>query len=250
MNYHSQEAFEDRLRTRRAVHSNGAFFRPKVFYHVACLGDWKNVVAEQTRLLRHFGFTKVTAGVLGQPLDIDGVRSIASVNGIELTIGFSDTELTRYEEPTLSMLHAASKTNHESSYLYLHTKGVSAPGDEFKVQWRRVMQKEVVAAWKRNAKLLEVADVVGVDWRTDPHFPHFCGNFWTARGDWLANLPLIEEYKMSRRGWGVEGQNRRLACETWIGSRPYHHIESILGYNANLWIRAGDYSSDIPGFTY
>jgi hypothetical protein len=247
VNYHSHEAFEQRMLERQKSCKPLSL---RVFYHVCCIGDWRDVVAEQTRLLAHVGLRGATCAVLGTHAQVDAVRSIAGINGVSLGVEFQSTELKLYERPTLDIVHSASK-HRSDAVLYFHTKGVSAPGDAHKVKWRRVMQREVIAEWRRNLRLLELADILGMDWRCDPSFPHFCGNFWMARCDWVANLPSVDEYRRDRRGWGVDAQDGRMVCETWLGSRPYHHVESIGGFDT--WICFGGvdrFRVDVPGFSY
>jgi hypothetical protein len=40
-------------------------------------------------------------------------------------------------------------------------------------------------------RLLEVYDCIGCNYKDDP-YPHFSGNFWWVRCDYLSTLPLIE----------------------------------------------------------
>lgn len=248
-NYHTRESFVTRLHERKT--NPQTIMNLSVFYHIACMGNFKDVVAEQTRLLAHVGLTQVTTCVLGTSDQIDAVRSIAKANNITLTVPFTSPELTLYESPTLLRVRLFSQEHLSDGILYLHTKGVSQPDNAHKKQWRRVMQREVVAEWRRNLRLIEVADILGMDWRQDPHFPHFAGNFWMARCDWIANLPTLDEYRKTRKGWGVEHQGGRMACETWLGSAPWHHVESLGGYDTKLYSdEAFRFRIDVPGFEY
>lgn len=229
--YHTQAAMDVRLKKR--AENPVPLGNPQVFYHVACMGNWKDVVAEQTRLLAHVGLTEVVAGILGQYADVDGVKSIAAINGVRLEIGFTSTDLARHEEPTLSVMHSWARKNPDKHVIYHHTKGVAWPGHAQKAQWRKVMAYEVVGGWERNARVLEFADSCGVHWCMT-HAPglywgFYPGNFWSARCDWLANLKPPTEYRELGRDlkwWGQLWRNRYY-CETWIGSENAMHIESF-----------------------
>ncbi len=109
----------------------------------------------------------------------------------------------------------------------------------------------MIADWKTVFPRLAINDALGVDWMDDPHFPHFCGNFWMARADWLASLEDHSTYKRSRPGFHWAGHPwERMNCELWLGSQPWHQIESLCCRNAPLW--GGDFpftiDTHIEGF--
>lgn len=223
--YHSQEAFETRLASRRANHQTPQPL--SVWYHVACMGDWRTVFDEQCQLLEHCGL-RATACVLGSAEE-------AAEVGTRVSVAHRSPDLHQYETPTLSRLWQWCGENEAGAAMYLHTKGVSAPGDLGKKAWRELMQICVVAAWQENLDRLAVADMVGVDWQDNPRYPHFAGNFWMARADWIARLPSPEDYRR-RGGPMIAGHGwDRMSSEMWLGSRPYHHIESLACRNTNLW---------------
>lgn len=250
--YHNQQAMDKRLDERRANPQ-----RPvpmKVFYHISCMNAWQDIVTEQLRLLAHVKLKKATSCVIGSEADAAWCRSRANELGIALETPQIVQDLGLYEGPTLELLHQWACDNLGGSVLYLHTKGVSDPGHAHKKRWRRLMSRHVVADWKANLNRLAVADMVGVSWQELPDFPHFCGNFWMARCDWIAHLqaPSVYRRRFPHLQWAGQSWANRMYVETWIGSEGFHHIESFVCRNGYLWEgpQIFGFDIDIPGFSY
>ncbi len=249
--YHTGTAFNARMAARRA---NPVPPLPlATFYHIAAMNNWQEVVWEQLSLLAFCEIKDVTACVLGSIKDALWARWRARSMGITMHVPFVNENLFEYESPTLTQAYLWAKDNQKGAVLYLHTKGVSAPGDPSKAQWRRAMQKLVVASWKENLSRLAVADIIGTSWQHNRDFPHFSGNFWMARADWLSRLQDPRFYRTSRdpNFGGMAGQSWwRMHCETWIGSQPWHHIDDLC---PGPWPHLGGLLSmpvAIPGFSY
>ncbi len=231
--------------------------KPAVYYHVAAMNTWRTVVREQFKLLAHVGLTDdVTVGLLGDVEDGETVTALAAAAGVSVTIAFRQPELALAEMPTISLLHAACRRRPAGPpVLYMHTKGVSRPSERIVVAWRRLMQRHVVAGWRDNLPLLDNADLVGVDWTESTIRPHFSGNFWMARADWIAKLDPPSVYRLSQPPdliWGGEPWRNRMFCETWVASRPGHRVVSLACKNVRLTTGPAvyDYDSTIPGFQY
>ncbi|MDB5312650.1 MAG: hypothetical protein JWO38_6852 [Gemmataceae bacterium] len=250
--YHTREAFEARMAERRANP------RPPdpaaVFYHIACLPGWEPIVGEQLAVLAHVGLTTVQSAVLGTQTEARRVREIAQYYGVSVEILDVIPDPGRYEQPTLQAAHAWARANPGGMVIYFHTKGVSARADEHKRQWRRVMQRYVVADWRENRARLAVADILGCAWQESVDYPHFCGNFWAARCDWLAGLDPPDQYRLSRsdfRWAGAHSWRDRMFVETWLGSQGWHHVDDRIGKSTTLWNeRVWTFDPAIPGFDY
>jgi len=225
--YHSSEAFDERMRLRRSPNSVLPF-PLRAFYHIACLGNWKEVVAEQCADLRKVGI-RPTAFALGSAEDVAWLAQHA------LDVAGYSENLSEYETPTLALLDRWCEDNPDGAVMYLHTKGVSQPTDANKIAWRRLMMHYVVRGVRDNLSKLKVADMVGVDWQHSPNYPHFAGNFWMARADWINSLPDVEAYKADGGPWLAGHPWERMHAEMWLGSRPWHHIESLCCTNTSLW---------------
>ncbi len=225
--FHSQVAFEERRRIRRLKGTPPAPL--KVFYHIACMNNWKDVVAEQTRVFKDNGLT-AWAYVLGSEADAAWVLSLGGVH----LLGQSP-DLQRYETPTLQELYVWCCANPGGAVMYVHTKGVSAPQDQVKVHWRRLMTHYVVKQWPTNLAALADFDMVGVGWTNSVRLPHYSGNFWMARAEWIASLDSPQRYRDAGGPW-VAGQSwERMSSEMWIGSRPYHYMLNRCGLGERLW---------------
>jgi SAM-dependent methyltransferase len=219
--YHTQQAFDARMAARR---SNPITPDPfSCWYHVACMGNWREVFTEQLSELRAVGI-EPTACVLGTPDDVAYVAA-------QIPVAYSSSRMDEYEIPTLQRAYDWAREHPTGAVLYLHTKGVSAPADRNKTAWRRLMSRLVVDPWREHLQQLSLADMVGPNWQTSPKYPHFQGNFWLARSDWLSSLATPIQYQ-GQGGPTVAGNPwRRMSAELWVGSQPYHHVISLGGTN-------------------
>ncbi|MFD1875734.1 class I SAM-dependent methyltransferase [Hymenobacter bucti] len=203
--------------------SVAAYFRTQVavFYHLACMGNWQQVFAEQMLQLQQNGFRQVKLTMLGDEADLLVVNSICSNLELLAEVLFRAPELTYFETPAMLAMEAHAR-QHEGYVLYLHSKGVSNPDDKIKVHWRRLMMKELVEQWERCALQLPQYDVIGVNWRDMGNISHFNGNFWYASTRYLRKLADFAPYYAHPcyRIWDVIN-DKRLGCEFWIGSSSH-----------------------------
>ncbi len=200
--------------------SISAFFRNqvKVFYHLACMGNWLQVFKEQMLKLQQNGFNKIELTVLGTKENLVIARSICDKLNIEAHMAFSAAQITYFETPALLAIEDYARQN-EGYVLYLHSKGVSNPGDINKVKWRRLMMKELVDNWEFCMLQLPKYDVIGVNWRVMPPDSHFCGNFWYASTRYLRKLADFKHYYENHCHQIIDAINsKRLTCEFWISS--------------------------------
>jgi hypothetical protein len=192
---------------------------PHVVYHIAALGNWREVVTEQLILLKESGLTSVRATFVG--VGFDWLRMEAKKHGIELTVVRSDINVVHYETFAMLEIERLAKTT-DRPILYMHTKGVSSPGHNGKRSWRRAMEEYVVRRWRDNLQFIADGgkyDAVGLNWHQHGQ-QHFSGNFWIARADWIRQLPPYAEYH------GHMGLNR-LSCEMWIGAKEWCRAKSL-----------------------
>ena len=223
--WHTQAEFDRRIEARSASSTIPQPF--SVWYHVACMGNWWDVFTEQRQLFASVGLAP-TACVLGPPADVEYVRSL-------MPVAYSSPDLQEFETPTLQKLWEWCSEHQKGAVLYIHTKGVSAPHDANKVAWRRLMARYVIEPWKTNLALLAEFDILGIDWQQSPTYPHFAGNFWMARADWIAHLPAPVDYRRQGGPWIAEQPWERMHAEMWLGSRPYHHVKNFCCHDENLW---------------
>lgn len=244
-NYHTEQAFRARMAQRE---KDPRVPRPfEVFYHIAAMYDpyWKDIVREQLADMIQAGISKdlIRTCVLGDSNAVIWVRNLG------LNVVGDHRNLQEYECFTLQRVYDFAINYPEGAVLYLHTKGASAPWDAQKIAWRRLMMECVVKRWKENLNLLSTADMVGVAWIHSRTHPHYSGNIWMARCDWLASLPVPLKYR-NERGPVIAGNPwQRMAAEMWIGSRPWHKMHCLALENTCLMGDAplhGCYELGIP----
>lgn len=181
-------------------------------YHVATFPGWEPLVIEQCSRLRDSGLCDATdrilVGVVGEFAVARRVIREQLGEKAEIHDGGS---LSAYEFPTLELLHQAAKTEDFLGW-YIHTKGVSS-GSEGAAIHRRQMESVVLDNFRACREVLREHDACGAEWRLtgfdEPH-PHFGGNFFWARSDYLASLPSPLTLD----------QSNRYEAEFWLGKNP------------------------------
>lgn len=220
----------------------------QVWYHAALMESWREVVREQFALAAHVGLTRMQGAVLGAEQDRREFTDMAATAGIDFHIAHESQNFREFEFPTVDRLWEQSKSHPEWNYLYWHTKGASK-GPRGWEAWRRAMQAYTIALWPENLELLKEYTLVGANlhgWRSGP--PHYSGNFWLARGSWLAHLAKPSEWSKPGHAWTAPGRRHR--AEMWLCSRKAYRPYSHCGMNQR-WQRGEDLPPDgIEGFDY
>jgi hypothetical protein len=197
------------------------------FYHVCAVYNFADVMREQIATLQSSGlydrmhtlFVSIVSKSLN---DIERARDLLKPL-TKVRIVYLSTDPTCFERPLLEFMHkfAFQFTRDAAMFLYLHTKGVSQQHQKEPTQskiadWRKMMQYFLIEQHTECIDALRTHAIAGVNWRTWPQ-PHFAGNFWWARSDYLTTLaPKIgPDYYDS---------------EMWIGSRrprmkELHHTD-------------------------
>lgn len=237
VNLNYEDHYPYLLEYKRSI---GAYLRNQVevFYHVACLGNWIEVVKEQLIHFKLNKFQQINITILGSFDDVNTVKLISDEQNVHLNIIYQSPELTHFERPTLLAIENYAKDN-EGFVLYLHTKGVSSPDDETKKKWRRLMMKELVDNWEYCLNQLRFYDIIGVNWRDMPPISHFCGNFWYATTQYLRTLVDFNIYY--ERPLYHPQDDKRLGCEFWISSGCKEprllslHCRNVNFCDVNFW---------------
>lgn len=192
-----------------------------IFYHCIFSGgsapiDTEHacrIVAEQMAALCSSGLAAAAEqfyiGINGRPEDRDLARLFAPAKALYLLHGPNATT----EIPTLANLRSWALVHPGYHVLYLHTKGVTHPGEVAYEVWRRRMERAVVTNWRTCISDLESGcDACGSHWLTPEQFPNvtspfFGGTFWWAKADYLKTLPQLPAATWSNR----------FEAESWIG---------------------------------
>lgn len=88
--------------------------------------------------------------------------------------------------------------NEDMFLLYIHTKGITSVINHLKTgrvdqyinyyYWRQYLNWGVLESWYRCIEALKIYDVAGVNYYSKPA-PHFSGNFWWSKSDYIKKLP-------------------------------------------------------------
>jgi hypothetical protein len=198
----------------------------QVFYHVACMNHWREIVSEHFRLLEGQE-CHVKIGFSGSRNDSHFLYHTATSRGISHEVLFTGVGLHTYEMPTLEALHEYCRNaDADEPVAYIHTKGASKPGDWHSMMWRWWMNTYIPANLSigvnalRNDQTVDwVAPLAGEVGTTQ----HSCGNFWTSRAGHIARLPKIsiiraDQNRNARYGIPQWHKHERFIAEWWIGT--------------------------------
>jgi hypothetical protein len=191
-----------------------------VFYHCLLSARHRSIpeeyaldmVMEQMSALNVSGLADAAAHISvfvnGSAEETAIVASVCDPRAVVLSHGAESNS----EIPTLIEVRKWATSYPGSAILYHHTKGVSTP--KMADNWRHRMETFMVWNWRDCVDRLQTnCDAVGCHWLTPESnpgaisSPFFGGNFWWARSEYVARLPLLP---------GDTWENRYEA-ESWIG---------------------------------
>lgn len=145
-----------------------------------------------------------------------GPADLSHLLGNRWRVIHGSDDLDAYEFPTLQLLHDESRGRFSSPVLYLHTKGVRWPVGDYRRHrdsWRRYMLHHVVDQWWAFVSCLVDRDIAGVEWieKSAKYHPHFSGNFWWSRSEYLETLPT------PTTDLPLRAKHPRYLAEFWVG---------------------------------
>ncbi|MEY4720266.1 MAG: hypothetical protein RL563_2884 [Pseudomonadota bacterium] len=175
-----------------------------IFYHIYQHDNWTNLVATQLEKLRTSGLYDASTFI---QIQINGNEPFP-FSDTKYTIAYNkDTELE--EAPTLESLRQFCDKNDNWAVLYLHTKGITQKTPET-TDWRELMEYFCIERWEDCLDKLQEHDTAGCLYMDQCYLgfhPHYSGNFWWARSEYIKTLN--HEYLTA----GI--RNNR---EFWIGT--------------------------------
>lgn len=182
-----------------------------VYYHVAQMGNWEEVMADQTAKLRESGLydetSRIYVGVVGTQGPIVNLPE-------KFEILFHDPHLGHGENPTLEALHQHA-LKEDFMVLYMHTKGVSYQKRNYNKEnmtaWRNYLEHFCIKRWRECAARLDRHDAVGCEYKEHGRF--FRGNFWWSKSSYLKKLPRVADTSMHHR-------DQRRKAEFWLRDGP------------------------------
>jgi hypothetical protein len=114
------------------------------------------------------------------------------------------------------------ETPNNTPICYHHTKGVSWD-KRSNIKWRQAMQWYCIENWEKCIEYLKDADACGAFLRIDKRWnPHFAGNFFWAKSEYLKTLPRIVDKSL------------RVNAELWINSKNNMTAVNFTGEQRNL----------------
>ena len=167
-------------------------------YFISCINKYLNVVKEQMNLLINQGLYHGTKQILLFICQFDEEKCKDFVNFMkEIDVDNKCIWITTTEN-----LYEKFAINNYKKYIpdedyllyYFHTKGVSRTDDLFHRR-RRILNFYTLKKCELNIELLKKYDVVGCSLSMYPK-PHFSGNFWWSKSEYLKNLiePINNHY--------------------------------------------------------
>jgi len=176
--------------------------RSKIFYHILCNENTKNIVYDQINKIIFSGLyeniTKIFCFLTGKQENISEIMNIVQKSGKKfhiMAVGVGDITYERF-----TLLKIREHIVPGEKILYIHTKGVNYSDNEHYVGWQPGLpnKKDNVTKWrtfmeyylmykhKECIKLLDEYDIVGVNYGENPN--HFSGNFWWCTSDYFLTL--------------------------------------------------------------
>jgi hypothetical protein len=138
-------------------------------------------------------------------------------------INYSDN-IMRFELDTINLIKLFCNDNSNCQILYLHTKGITHPNNQYIEDWTNMMLYFLINKYKDCCELLDQYDTVGCNYNLEPH-KHYSGNFWWANSNYIETLSKINS-------------NVRHDAEWWILSNNLVNHYSIHNSNINHYNEA------------
>lgn len=172
-----------------------------IYYHIAEIGNWENIVIEQFKMLKSSGLydkcIEIRVGFLGN------INNILPYLNNKIRLYYHSKNVKEFEHPTINnLLSFAKDTYDEYSILYIHNKGSSSGINNTHVHnWRRLMMYYLVEQHRKCLHYLNTYDTVGCNLcesknytckiLNEKHNYHYSGNFWWSKTSYIKKLPYL-----------------------------------------------------------
>lgn len=173
------------------------------FWHICMINEYQSIIKEQLDLLIKSALyqkaDRIYVGCSGDTIQLEKVRLLFADHD-KMKIFFVQ-DIMQYEFTTLKYLKSMADSAISFFTFYIHTKGVSYPGNEGGKHWRDYMNYYTITCWKDNfEKLKEGYDTCGVKLIQKGDFEmHYSGNFWWANSDYVKGLKPIDSLDKTNR---------------------------------------------------
>jgi hypothetical protein len=187
------------------------------FWHICMINDYIDVVKEQIVLMRdnslYNACNKIFVSTLGSNESLDDLKKLLQ-NFKKIEFCYYNCNIDQFEFPTLKKIFDESKDHSDPFYgFYIHSKGVSYPGNEGGKFWRDFMNYYIIENWNKNLDNLllgyELSGVKLISERMPPAGKmHYSGNFFWFDSEYVKTLQDVNELDKSNR----------YNAEMWIAS--------------------------------
>ena len=161
-----------------------------IYYHICIIGDrWPSIINNTIKYIKKSGLydkmTQMKCFILGQ-LNISLVKSLIDP---KILLVESHSNVKKYERYTLNHLWDDCQQNN-FDVLYLHTKGVVGISTKKKIDWNWINDMLYCNCYNHNkiTKLLVNYDTVGTKYTNYTIGPHYSGNFWWSKSEYIKHL--------------------------------------------------------------
>ena len=161
-----------------------------IYYHICIIGDrWPSIINNTIKYIKKSGLydkiTQIKCFILGQ-LNINRVKSLIDP---KILLVESHLDVKKYEKYTLNHLWDDCQQNN-FDVLYLHTKGVVGISTKNKIDWNWINEMLYCNCYNHNkiTKLLVNYDTVGTRYTNKSIGPHYSGNFWWSKSEYIKHL--------------------------------------------------------------
>lgn len=173
------------------------------FMHVCMINDWQKIVSEQIHLMRGSGLYEavnvINVGALGDSAQLEKLENFITAND-KLRLATYSPEMNQYEFHTLRYMKDTIDRNPEFYGFYVHTKGVSYPGNEGGKYWRDYMNHYNLWEWRRCVEMLDRGyDTCGVKLINKGWPMHYSGNFFWFNGEYAQRLVDVDRMNLKDR---------------------------------------------------
>jgi hypothetical protein len=224
-----------------------------IFIHLCNYGDnWKTIISSQiTQIIKSGLYTKCEQIFYGCSCDNCEEELKIFLKNYKKLIKLPSQPNYVHENMTINHLLKFSKQQTENVHiLYLHSKGVTGRSVH-QNYWRDYMMNYNVNMWEVCVNLLNNNyNTVGVNYKTlvFKDIPHYSGNFWWGRSDYIKKLDYVDESKIKNRLLAElklldkkeKNKHINLGSEFWL-STWYSGLYSPIDY---------DHSSDYAEHKY
>ena len=191
-----------------------------IYIHVCCINTYKEVFQQLMRCIKESGLYdhvhQIRCCILGEYEE-----SLFADEKIK--IWAESPDLSLYEVFTLNTLYDDCKKGECMNVLYLHTKGVTKPGNPYVMSWLEYLCHFNIYKYKECLEWLKTNDAVGVNLNlSGSGRVHFSGNFWWTTSAYVQRLaPCIFSCYNSPEWWLTETEIGNYHCMWDSGVNHY-----------------------------